>query len=666
MSKKDDVKLDNDINIEVTDVDELYGLRKLGKEIKYLVISIAVLWSLFQLYTAGFGVFPAMQQRSITLGFALVLIFFLFPSNFKLIKRLSIVNYVVEKTPKWFGVPLFDWIFIILSVVVSGYIFIFFKDIAYRVGMPNQLDLILGALAILLVLEVTRRTVGVPLVILALIFVAYALFGPYIPGDLAHRGYSLTRIFEQMYITTEGIFGIPMSVMATFVFAFILFGAFLEVGGGSKAFIRLAYALTGSMVGGPAKTAVVGSAMLGTISGSSLANAATTGSFTIPLMKKVGFKPSFAAGVEAAASTGGQLMPPVMGAAIFIMIEFTGLSFVAIITAAIFPAILYFISVLMMVHFEAKRLNLKGTPKQYLPNVIPAFIGALPLLIPIITIVYLLISGVSPLKAAFYATLLLIASTYLSKETRLTPRKIIKALEMGAKNAMAVTAAIAACGIIAGVVTMTGLGINLAQFILNVANEQLLLTLFMTMIACLVLGMGLPTTATYIVLAPIAVPALMILEVPLIAAHLFVFYFGILTEVTPPVALTSYVTAGIAQSKGFETALKGFKISFAAFLVPFMFIYSDTLLLQQPFSMELIIALVTAVIGIISLASALTGYLLKNMNILERLITLIAAVVLIESSALTDIVGITLFLLVVLIQWLKRESKNKKEFKTAI
>ena len=666
MKNKGEVKQDHDINIEVADIDDLYGLRKLGKNIKFIVISIAVMWSLFQLYTAGFGVFPAMQQRSITLGFAMVLIFFLFPSNFKLIRKISIVNYAVEKTPKWFGVPIFDWIFIMLSVLVTGYIFIFFKEIAYRVGSPNQIDLILGAITILLVLEVTRRTVGWPLVILALTFIVYALFGPYIPGDLAHRGYSLSRIFEQMYITTEGVFGIPMSVMATFVFAFILFGAFLEVGGGSKAFIRLAYALTGSMVGGPAKTAIVGSAMMGTISGSSLANAATTGSFTIPLMKKVGFRPPFAAGAEAAASTGGQIMPPVMGAAVFIMIEFTGLSFVTIIKAAIFPAILYFISVFMMVHFEAKKLDLKVTPKEYLPNLKRAFIGALPLLIPIVGIIYLLVSGVSPLKAAFYATILLIVSTYFSKETRLSPKKIIRALETGAKNAMSVTAAIAACGIISGVVTMTGLGINLAQFIINVANEQLFLTLLMTMVACLVLGMGLPTTATYIVLAPIAVPALMMLDVPLIAAHLFVFYFGILTEVTPPVALTSYVTAGIAQSKGFETALKGFKLSFAGFLVPFMFIYSDTLLLQQPFSLELIIALITAVVGIISLSAALSGYLLNHMNIIEKLIIFIAAIVLIQSSVFTDLIGVTLFLVVVLTQWLKREKDNKKHFETAV
>lgn len=653
--KKKESRIENDVDIEVVSIDDLYGLRELKNGLKKFVIAIAVLWSLFQMYTAGFGVFPAMQQRSVTLGFALVLIFFLFPSGFKGIRNFSIMNKIIEKTPKIYNVPIFDWLFIFLSVTVSGYIFVNFKEIAYRVGSPNQIDLLFGAIIIFLVLEVTRRTVGWPLVILSVGFILYAMFGPYAPGNLAHRGYDLNRVFEQMYITTEGVYGIPMSVMATFVFAFILFGAFLEIGGGSKLFIRLAYALTGSMVGGPAKTAIVGSALMGTISGSSLANAATTGSFTIPLMKKVGFRPSFAGGAEAAASTGGQIMPPVMGAAVFIMIEFTGLSFVTIIKAAIFPAILFFFAIFMMVHFEAKKLNLKVTPKEYLPNLTKAFVAALPLIVPIIGIIYLLVSGVSPLKAAFYATILLIISTYFSKETRLSLKKIITALETGAKNALSVTAAIAACGIIGGVVTMTGLGMNLAQFIINMANGQLFLTLLFTMITCLVLGMGLPTTATYIVLAPIAAPALMMLDVPLLAAHMFIFYFGILTEVTPPVALTSYVTAGIAQSKGFETAIKGFQLSFAGFLVPFMFVYSDTLLLQEPFSFNLIISLVTAILGIVALASSLTGFLIEKMNFIEIILMLAAAIVLIIASLQTDLIGITLILSVVVIQLFKRK-----------
>lgn len=621
---------------ESEQLEKVFNFRQYGNFIDKLVKIIAIAWAVFQIYTAAFGLFPALIQRSLTLGFALVLAFLCYPT--KVLKN--------DKNK----LPIIDLLFVLASILCIGYIIFNFKALAYRSGLPTSLDVIMGVLTVLLVIEATRRTVGKPLVIVAIIFLLYGYFGPYMPSILGHRGYSVARLAEHLYATTEGIFGTPLYVMSTYIFAFILFGAFLESTGGSKLFIDLAYALTGSSRGGPAKTAVVASGLMGTISGSSLANVVTTGSFTIPLMKKVGYKPSFAAGVEAASSSGGQIMPPIMGAAAFIMAEMTGIPYIEIMKASFIPALLYFSSIFIMVHLEALRLDLKATPKEELPRLGDALKRSLPLLLPIFTIIALLVMGYTPLKAALYSTIIMVITSSMKKETRLSPKDFLRTFESAAYNSIAVTAACAICGIIIGIVSITGLGIKLAQVILLISKNNLFITLLLTMIASILLGMGLPTTAKYIVLATIAAPALVKLNVPLIAAHLFIFYYGIVAEVTPPVALTSYAAAGVANSPGVETAISGLKLSFAAFLVPYLFIYNPSLIMIDVTFTTLVITLITSFIGVICLGAGMGGYLVTNCRLYERMLLVLAAISLIFYGLITDLIGIVILALIYLLQ----------------
>lgn len=607
----------------------------LGSRTKIVFSLIAITWSVFQLYTGLFGLMPAIIQRSTTVLFAFLLTF---------------IGYGRTKRGNNHTIDPLDFIFLVLSVICVVYLWTQFKVMVFRGGDPNTTDVVLGAILTLVTLEAARRTLGLPLTLVAAFFLVYGLFGPHFPGLLGHKGYSIARISAHMYTGLEGVFSIPISVMTTFVFAFILFGSFLEVTGGARLFINLAYALAGSSPGGPAKTAVLASGMMGTISGSSLANVVTTGSFTIPLMKRVGYKPSFAGGVEAAASSGGQLMPPVMGAAAFIMAEMTGIPYLKICIAAAIPAILYFFSIFVMVHLEAKRLGLKPTPSENLPLVSDALKKSIPLLIPVGTIIYLLVTGYTPLKAAYYATGVMIITSSFSRETRLTPRKLLQCLEKSAINSIAVTAACAACGIIIGIITLTGLGLKMAQFILLVSGGKLFLTLFLTMIASIVLGMGLPTTAKYIVLATIAAPALMQIGVPMIAAHLFILYYGIIAEVTPPVALTSYAGAAVAKAPGVETAFAGLRLSFAGFLLPYLFIYSPTLLFIDVTIPTLIIAIITAIAGIISLGAGLGGYFITTCLFYERLLLFTGSIFLLSVGVIGDFIGLIILAGIILLQ----------------
>ena len=435
-------------------------------------------------------------------------------------------------------------------------------------------------------------------------FLAYAFLGSHLPGMLGHRGYGIDRIASQMYITLEGILGTPMSVATTFVFAFILFGSFLEATGGAKQFIDLAFSMTGKYAGGPAKTAVVASGLLGTISGSSLANVVTTGSFTIPLMKKTGYKASFAGGVESSASSAGQIMPPVMGAAAFIMAETTGIPYLRICGAAAIPAVLYYLAVFLSVDMEARRTGLKGIPQDQIPKFLPTLRRSAPLLVPLVVIVILMAIGFSPLRAALVSTVVMIGGSCLSSHTRLTLPGFIEVLKKSAFNAISVTIACAICGIITGVITLTGLGLKLSDMILAASGGVLLPTLFLTMIASIILGMGLPTTAKYIVLAAIAAPAMTRLGVPMVGAHLFILYFGVIAELTPPVALTSYAGAAVAKAPGMETALQGLKISIAAFFIPFMFVLYPSLLFENVTAVGMITGLLSSFVGVTCLAAA--------------------------------------------------------------
>ena len=461
-----------DVDLHDLEVESGNRLEHLPGWTQKTVAVVAIVWTVFQVYTALFGLFPAMIQRMTTLSFGLFLCFICFK-----LKKNDINK-----------VPIYDWILAIVSVALDVYIIATFDTLTKRGGNPTQMDIICGIVLILLVLEATRRAVGKPLVIVAVVFLLYAYLGPYLPTAISHRGYSINRIASQMFLTAEGIFGTPMSVMTTFVFSFVVFGCFLEVTGGAKLFINLAFALTGKFAGGPAKTAVVASALLGTISGSSLANVVTTGTFTIPLMKSCGYDPSFAGGVEASSSSAGQIMPPVMGAAAFIMAETTGIPYLSICISAAIPAVLYYMCVMLSVDFEARRCKLKTVAKEDVPPLLPTLKRCYPLLLPIATLVGMLCMGFTPLKASIYATIVMILTSFLSKETRLNGKRTFEALTKSAYNSVTVCVACAVCGIVTGVITLTGLGLKLSDLILTASGGSLFLTLFLTMVASIILG----------------------------------------------------------------------------------------------------------------------------------------------------------------------------------
>jgi len=628
-------------DVEKLDDSARNRLEYLPNGFKKIIQAIAIGWTLFQVYTGFFGQLPSLLQRSVTLGFCMVLTF---------------LCYGLRKK-KYTSIPIYDYILAAISIGSVVYLWLNYRFLVQRAGSPTLLDVIIGIALVFIVLDITRRTVGMPLVIVAGCFLVYGLVGPYMPDLLAHRGYSLFRISSHMYLTLEGIFGIPLSVMTTFVYAFILFGCFLEATGGAKLFINLAYAIAGRSPGGPAKTAVVSSALLGTISGSSLANVVTTGSFTIPLMKKCGYKPSFAGGVEASSSSAGQIMPPVMGAAAFIMAEMTGIPYLKICIAAAIPAVLYYVSIFITVHLEALKVGLKPIPDEELPKLKDALKNSLPLLVPVAAIIFLLVIGYTPLKAALYSTVLMIISSAVNKETRLSRKKFIEALEKTAYNSIAVTAACAVCGIVTGIVTLTGVGLKISDIILTISHGSLFWTLFLTMIASIILGMGLPTTAKYIVLSTIAVPALLSLKVPLVAAHLFILYFGVIAEVTPPVALTSYAGAAIARAPGVETALQGLRISIAAFFIPYIFVYYPSLLFESFVYTDFIIGLLTSFIGVFCLSAGLTGYLIDHNKRYESVALFFGGLLLLKPGAVTDTVGIGIFIIIFLMQKLKKRGK---------
>jgi TRAP transporter 4TM/12TM fusion protein len=633
-----------DVNVEELEKEGNNRLESIGKILVIIVGVIGVAWTIFQIYTGFFGLLPAVLQRATTMGFALVLTFLGFSAK--------------RKGGKKDHIPFYDWILAALSVAIVVYLFINYKQLVMRGGSPLTMDIVMGCIAILLVIEAARRVVGLPLVMVACVFLAYAFLGPYLPGMLGHRGYGIDRVASQMYITLEGILGTPMSVATTFVFAFILFGSFLEATGGAKQFIDLAFSLTGKYAGGPAKTAVVASGLLGTISGSSLANVVTTGSFTIPLMKKTGYKASFAGGVESSASSAGQIMPPVMGAAAFIMAETTGIPYLRICGAAAIPAVLYYLAVFLSVDMEARRTGLKGISKDQIPNFLPTLKLSAPLLIPLVVIVVLMVMGFSPLRAALVSTLVMFVGSCFSKHTRLTPAGFIEALKKSAFNAISVTVACAICGIITGVITLTGLGLKLSDLILAASGGVLLPTLFLTMIASIILGMGLPTTAKYIVLAAIAAPAMTRLGVPLVGAHLFILYFGVIAELTPPVALTSYAGAAVAKAPGMEKALQGLKISIAAFFIPFMFVLYPSLLFENVTVVGMATGLLSSFVGVTCLAAAAIGYMFGQLKIWQRGVLLVAVFLLVHTSIWTDLGGIVIIVAIAAMQLIKR--KNQK------
>ncbi|MCG8542095.1 MAG: TRAP transporter permease [Clostridia bacterium] len=596
-----------------------------------IVFILCVGLSLFHLYTAWRGPLVTLVHRAVHTSVVMALVFILYPFN--------------KKSPKK-KASILDWSFALLSITLGGYIVLNYNQLVMRAGMPNNMDIVFGFMAILLVLEGARRITGKEITCLAIIFLLYALFGRSLPGIIAHRGYSLRDIAEYMYLTTEGIYGIAIGVSSTYIFLFVLFGAFLQKSGMGQFFNDLSMAIAGSGKGGPAKVAVVSSGFLGSINGSAVANVVTTGAFTIPLMKKIGYDKEFAGAVEAAASCGGQILPPVMGAAAFIMAEYLGVEYIKIAISAIIPALLYYLGVIVIIHLRASKKGLTGMPKEELPKVSEVLKQRGHLLLPLLGLLYFLISGKTPIYSAFWSILLSIIVSFFRKETRMSFKDIIEALESGARTALGVAMSCAVVGLVIGVATLTGFGLKLAGAILFLGKGNLLITLILTMIACIVLGMGLPSIPAYIITATMAAPALAKMGIPHLVSHMFVFYFGMLANLTPPVALAAFAGAGIAGGKPAKTGFQAVKLALAGFVVPYIFVYSPALLLIDTTPLNTVIVIITAVIGVFALGAAVEGYLNKCLNLVSRLLMLCSALLLIKPGVYSDVIGIAIFILI--------------------
>lgn len=644
---KTEIKLDHS---EIEELEVKYSnIRSLSGWAVLLISAVAIISSLYHLYIAGFGMTGYQFHLSLHLLFMIVLAFFIYP----------ISKGVLSGKTGMDKVPVYDLLLALLGTFVCLYWIVDYNNIILRSGSETQFDLIVGGIGIFLVLECGRRTVGAALSILAGIFLIYAYIGAYLPGILHHRGYTIERIISHLWYTDQGIFGVPLYVSATYVIIFIIFGSFLKYSGAGEFFINLAYALTGFRKGGPAKTAILASGFFGMISGSSIANAVTTGSFTIPLIKKAGYRKEFAGAIEAASSTGGQIMPPVMGAAAFIMVEFTGIPYDQIIISAAIPALAFFVGLWIMAHLEAGKSNLKSVPRSELPDAKKLIKEKGYMMISVFLLLFLImVLKISIMYAAFFSILSIIALSYVKKETRMGVKEFKLALEEGTKSAVGVALSCACAGIISGVATLTGLGLKIATLVGVLSGGSLFIALLLTMIACLILGMGLPTTATYIVLVTMAAPAILSLQlpsgviIPVLAVHLFVLYYGCLADITPPVALAAYATSGIAKSNQFWTGIEAFKISLNKLFVPYAFIYSPAILLlgiEWNNYVSVGVALFdigTIFLGILCLQSALSGYLLTHNTTIERIFLFAAALSLIFPNLWGAIFGVIVLILV--------------------
>ena len=623
------------------------GGRFLSGKAAVIVSAIAIAMSLFQLYTGFFGELPGSKQLSVHLSFAMVLCFIFYP---------------ISRKAQRDQFPIYDLILAVVGGAAALYLFLNYNHIVTSVGAAETYDLVIGGVLIVLVLEATRRSISPILPIITILFLLYAFFGPYLPGELAHRGFRVRRIIDHIFMTGQGLWGVPLRVSATFVFLFVLFGAFLERIGAGQYLIDLSFALMGRFRGGPAKAAVVASCAMGSISGSSIANTVTTGAMTIPLMKKVGFKSETAGAVEVAASTNGQLMPPIMGAAAFIMAEIIGVPYVSIVKAAFIPALLSYTAIFSIVHLEAVKENIRGLTKEEMPPLRKTIISGLHYLIPLVLLIYLLLVIMwTPTTAAAWSivacVLVAIGNNWYRSQVkfpkaeaggaavldaaygdymerpdgffmRRNQHEILGALEAGARNMAGIAVACACCGIIIGVVTLTGLGLKMATLITEAAGGSLLLTLVFSVFASIILGMGLPTTATYIIMAAMTAPAILTISadqglgLPIVAVHLFVFYYGIVADDTPPVGLCAYAAAGISGADPVKTGFKSFRLDLAAFTLPFMFIYNTKLLMMGTTWLELLYIVPICILGMFCWSVFIQGHWKTKTYIWERFVFL--------------------------------------------
>ena len=600
-----------------------------------VITIILVAFTSFQLFASLTGRVPQQQVRYIHLGFAIALAYWLYPASVKF-SRTKL------------NIP--DLLFGAAFVGVVGYCVFNYAELLKRAGRFSDMDMYVGILAIILIIEACRRVVGVPIVVIACIFIVYARFGAYMPGFLRHRGYTMKRIVTHLFYTTEGIIGTPIGACSTFIFLFIMFGAFLEKTGIGQFFIDIANSLAGWAAGGPAKVAVLSSALQGTVSGSSVANTVSTGSFTIPLMKSLGYKPEFAAAVEAAASTGGQIMPPIMGAAAFLISEAVGINYLEVAKAAIVPALLYFSGIWIMVHFEAKRLGLMGIPREKLPKAGPLMKERGHLIIPLFAIIVLLVMGFTTTRAALLGTLACIVVPFLRKNTWVPLKDVASAYPQAARNIISVACACGVAGIIVGIVTLTGLGLKLGESLVSLTGGNLFLTLFFAMITSIVLGMGVPTTANYLITSTIAAPILVKLGVSTFTAHMFCFYFGIVADITPPVALAAYAGSAIAKSDPFKTGVNASKLAIAAFLVPYLFVYNPQMILIGATPLNMVQVVATSLIGMVGIGTGLTGYFLTDARWYERLFLIVGGLGMLIPGTVTDLVGFAVLAVVAFLQ----------------
>ena len=651
-SKKEDyvLKKNADGTIDGEEIlrerDQESKFRKLSGFWKTVIMIVSCIFIGYQMITARIGTPIHMKHLGIHLGFILFLIFAYYPATKKSDKSKP---------------SIFDILLMIITFAATVYTVYNVEPFNARSGVALMPDLIFGAITCLLVLEATRRVVGNSLVILAAVFLLYAYFGRYFPGVFAHRGYSVGRIIYQMYLTGQGIFGIPLSVSAGYLVVFIVLAALLDSSGLGKLFNDAALAIGGRAIGGPAKVSVIASALCGTISGSAATNVATTGAFTIPLMKKCGYKAYFAGAVEAAASTGGQIMPPIMGTVAFIMAEYLGVRYGTIAMAAVIPALLYFSGVFFQVDIRARRIGLTGLSKEEIPNLKETIKKYGHMIIPMIVLVYFLMDGFSPVYSAFYASVLTWALSLLRKETRLLGPGVADMCVKAARSALSVGIAMATAGFIVAVLSMTGIGVILADNIVLLSGGHLFIALLLTMVVSIILGMGLPTSACYIIAASISVPILTKMGVPPFQAHFFVLYFSVISTVTPPVALASYVAAGMSGANTNQVGIAAFRLALAAFIIPFFFIYNPAMLLIADSWVTIAWATITALFGTYLLALALEGYFLVTLPMWTRAISFVAAILLMTPGVATDVIGAALVAVIGLTIYTIRRKNSTKE-----
>jgi len=605
----------------------------LGLIRQIIIILISLSIPLFHLYANSWWSFFSGHTPRILHWTALSgLTFLIFPT--------------VKTKRTWWGNGI-DWFFFGVAIASGLYILMAWQDIVMSGGYYSHTNAVVSMILVLIILEATRRGVSSILAITAAVFIAYALWGHLLPGFFGHRRYDLFRVFAFLAVTPEAVFGIPIGVSATYIIMFIVFSAMLGALGGSGFFTDLAFAVTGRLTGGPAKAAVVSSALVGMISGSSTANVVTTGTFTIPLMKKAGYQPNVAAAVEAVASTGGQITPPVMGAAAFLMAEMTNTPYITICFSAIIPAFLYFFATYLYVDLEARRVGMAPRKTEDLPKFWAVLKERGFLILPLFTLFGFMIYGYSPMYSVFLSILALVAISFLSKKTRPGWLTIPKALIQASRNAIPMACACASAGIIMGIINLTGIGVKFSALITEVAGTHILFSLFFTMLACMVLGCGMPTTAVYVIVAVLAGPSLIEIGVPPLIAHMFIFYYGCTAPITPPVAMSSYAAAAIAQGDPMQVALNSVKIGFVAFVLPYMLVYFPQLMMMgSPW--EIAMATVTALAGIVLLSAGLVGFLFRHCMWWERALCFVAGGLLFKPGLVTDLVGFILGILIVI------------------